>query len=117
MRGCCGSRGRDDPRYCLRGKPERGRQADKFASLETRSADMKALCWHATGDIRLDNVADPKIVDPGDALIRITSTAICGSDLHLYDGFMPTMQAGDVLGHEPMGVVVEVGKGVKKLKP
>ncbi len=77
---------------------------------------MKALCWHATGDVRVDTVPDPKIADPGDVIVRITSTAICGSDLHLYDGFMPTMQAGDVLGHEPMGEVVEVGKGVQKLK-
>jgi threonine dehydrogenase-like Zn-dependent dehydrogenase len=77
---------------------------------------MKALCWHGTGDVRVDNVPDPKIADPTDAIIRITSTAICGSDLHLYDGFMPTMQPGDVLGHEPMGVVEEVGRAVTKLK-
>lgn len=78
---------------------------------------MKALCWHGVGDIRCDTVPDPQIADPTDAIVRITSTAICGSDLHLYDGFMPTMQAGDVIGHEPMGVVVDVGKEVKKLKP
>jgi len=77
---------------------------------------MKAICWHGTSDVRYDTVPDPKVVDPGDALVRITSTAICGSDLHLYDGFMPTMQEGDVLGHEPMGIVEEVGKGVTKLK-
>ncbi len=77
---------------------------------------MKALCWYGTGDVRVDNVPDPVIADPGDAIVRITSTAICGSDLHLYDGFMPTMQKGDVLGHEPMGIVEEVGKGVTKLK-
>ena len=77
---------------------------------------MKAVTWHGTGDIRVDSVPDPIIADPTDVVIRITSTAICGSDLHLYDGFMPTMEAGDVLGHEPMGVVVEVGKQVKKLK-
>jgi threonine dehydrogenase-like Zn-dependent dehydrogenase len=77
---------------------------------------MKAICWHGTSDVRVDNVPDPKIADPGDAIVRITSTAICGSDLHLYDGFMATMQEGDVLGHEPMGVVEEVGKGVTKLK-
>ncbi len=58
----------------------------------------------------------PKIADPGDAIIHITSTAICGSDLHIYDGFTPTMQVGDVIGHEPMGIVEEVGKGVTKLK-
>ncbi len=77
---------------------------------------MKALCWHATNDVRIDNVPDPKIADPTDCIIKVTSTAICGSDLHLYDGFMPTMQEGDVLGHEPMGEVVEVGKAVTKLK-
>src|SRR4051794_10117484 len=77
---------------------------------------MKAVCWHGTNDIRVDNVPDPKIADPGDVIVRITSTAICGSDLHLYDGFMPTMQEGDVIGHEPMGEVVEVGRGVTKLK-
>src|SRR3954471_6572104 len=77
---------------------------------------MKAICWHGTSDVRYDTVPDPKIADSTDALVRITSTAICGSDLHLYDGFMPTMQAGDVIGHEPMGIVEEVGKGVTKLK-
>jgi len=77
---------------------------------------MKALCWHGTGDVRVDNVPDPRVVDPRDAVIRITSTAICGSDLHLFDGVMPTMQEGDVLGHEPMGEVVDVGRGVTNLK-
>lgn len=77
---------------------------------------MKAICWHGTGDVRVDTVPDPVIADPGDAIVRITSTAICGSDLHLFDGLMPTMQEGDVLGHEPMGVVEEVGKGVTRLK-
>jgi threonine dehydrogenase-like Zn-dependent dehydrogenase len=78
---------------------------------------MKALCWHGKSDVRVDSVPDPKIIDPTDAIIKITATAICGSDLHLFDGFMPTMEAGDILGHEPMGVVVEVGAGVKKLRP
>jgi threonine dehydrogenase-like Zn-dependent dehydrogenase len=77
---------------------------------------MKAICWHGKEDVRLDSVPDPRIEDPRDAIIRITSTAICGSDLHLYDGFMPTMEAGDVLGHEPMGEVVEVGRQVTNLK-
>lgn len=78
---------------------------------------MKALTWHGKGDVRMDNVPDPKIQEPRDAIVRITSTAICGSDLHLYDGFMPTMKSGDVLGHEFMGEVVEVGPGSKdKLK-
>ncbi|WP_050030988.1 zinc-dependent alcohol dehydrogenase [Verrucomicrobium sp. BvORR034] len=78
---------------------------------------MKALCWHGKSDVRVDSVPDPKIIDPTDAIIKITATAICGSDLHLFDGFMPTMEAGDILGHEPMGVVVEVGAAVKKLRP
>ncbi|MDB5328380.1 MAG: fdhA 2, partial [Phycisphaerales bacterium] len=77
---------------------------------------MKALCWHGTGDVRVDTVPDPRIEDPGDIIVKITSTAICGSDLHLYDGFMPTMEAGDVLGHEPMGIVEEIGSAVTKFK-
>jgi threonine dehydrogenase-like Zn-dependent dehydrogenase len=70
---------------------------------------MKALAWHGKHDVRIDNVPDPDIVNPRDAIIKVTSTAICGSDLHLYDGFIPTMQSGDILGHEFMGEVVEVG--------
>jgi len=77
---------------------------------------MKAVCWHGTGDVRVDNVPDPKILNPRDAVLRITSTAICGSDLHLYDGYIPTMQSGDILGHEFMGEVVEVGSAVQNLK-
>ncbi|ODU00545.1 MAG: glutathione-dependent formaldehyde dehydrogenase [Planctomycetes bacterium SCN 63-9] len=77
---------------------------------------MKALCWHGKSDVRVETVPDPKIEDPRDAIIKITTTCICGSDLHLYDGFMPTMEPGDVLGHEPMGIVVETGKEVKNLK-
>ena len=77
---------------------------------------MKALCWHGKSDVRIDSVPDPQIQDPRDAIIRITSTAICGSDLHLYDGLMPTMKQGDVLGHEPMGEVVEVGSAVTNLQ-
>ncbi|HVX14949.1 MAG TPA: zinc-dependent alcohol dehydrogenase [Pirellulales bacterium] len=77
---------------------------------------MKALCWHGKEDVRVDTVPDPRIEDPRDVIVQITLTAICGSDLHLYDGFMPTMEKGDVLGHEPMGVVVEVGREVQKLK-
>jgi threonine dehydrogenase-like Zn-dependent dehydrogenase len=78
---------------------------------------MKALCWHGKEDIRVDTVPDPEILDPRDAIVRITATAICGSDLHLYDGYQPTMEMGDILGHEPMGEVVEVGSAVKRLKP
>ena len=77
---------------------------------------MKALCWHGKYDVRVDNVPDPKIIEPTDAIIKITATAICGSDLHLFDGYQPGMEAGDILGHEPMGIVVEVGSAVKKLK-
>lgn len=77
---------------------------------------MRALCWHGKSDVRVDTVPDPKIRDPRDVIIRITSSAICGSDLHLYDGYMPTMEPGDVLGHEPMGEVVEVGSGIRKFK-
>src|SRR6188472_1990400 len=80
-------------------------------------SDMKALCWHGKGDVRIDRIADPRILDPRDAIVRITSTAICGSDLHLLDGYMPTMEKGDILGHEPMGEVVEVGPAVTNLKP
>ena len=77
---------------------------------------MKALCWHGTGDVRVDTVADPTIQDPRDIVIKITSTAICGSDLHLFNGFQPTMEKGDQLGHENMGEVVEVGSGISTLK-
>jgi threonine dehydrogenase-like Zn-dependent dehydrogenase len=77
---------------------------------------MKALCWMGTRDVRIQNVADPRIEDGRDAIVRVTSTAICGSDLHLYNGFMPTMKSGDVLGHEFMGEVVEVGNQVTRLK-
>ena len=70
---------------------------------------MKALCWQGKRDIRCEEVPDPIIEDPKDAVIRITSTCICGSDLHLMTGIIPGMCVGDVLGHEPMGEVVEVG--------
>ena len=74
---------------------------------------MRALVWHGTQDIRCDTVPDPKIDDDRDAIIKVTACAICGSDLHLYDHFMPGMEKGDVMGHEFMGEVVETGKGVK----
>jgi threonine dehydrogenase-like Zn-dependent dehydrogenase len=70
---------------------------------------MRALTWHGKHDVRVDTVPDPKIVNPRDAIIQVTSTAICGSDLHLYDHYIPTMKSGDILGHEFMGDVVEVG--------
>jgi threonine dehydrogenase-like Zn-dependent dehydrogenase len=77
---------------------------------------MKAVCWYGPEDVRVENVPDPKIQNPRDAIVRITLTAICGSDLHLYGGFIPSMQKGDVLGHEFMGEVVEVGheNGLKR---
>ena len=78
---------------------------------------MKAVCWHGKNDVRVESVDDPKILNSRDAIIKITSTAICGSDLHLYNGFIPTMMRGDILGHEFMGEVVEVGNGVNNLKP
>ena len=77
---------------------------------------MKALFWNGKNDVRVETVPDPKIEHPRDAVIKITSTAICGSDLHLFDGYQPTMEKGDVLGHENMGEVVEVGSGVSNLK-
>jgi threonine dehydrogenase-like Zn-dependent dehydrogenase len=77
---------------------------------------MKAACWFGKHDVRIENVHDPKILNPRDAIIKITLTAICGSDLHLYNGYIPTMEAGDILGHEFMGEVVEVGPEVKNLQ-
>jgi threonine dehydrogenase-like Zn-dependent dehydrogenase len=74
---------------------------------------MRALCWHGKNDIRYEQVPDPVIEHPRDAIVRVTSCAICGSDLHLYDGFIPSMKDGDILGHEFMGEVVEVGAGAK----
>jgi threonine dehydrogenase-like Zn-dependent dehydrogenase len=77
---------------------------------------MKAVCWHGAKDVRVGTTPDPTILNPRDAVIKITSTAICGSDLHIYDGFIPTMEAGDILGHEFMGEVVEIGSEVKRIK-
>ncbi|WP_119303497.1 zinc-dependent alcohol dehydrogenase [Dongia deserti] len=77
---------------------------------------MKALCWEGKGDIQYEEVPDPRIEHERDAIVKVTSCAICGSDLHLYDGFVPGMKKGDVIGHEFMGEVVEVGRGNKKLK-
>jgi threonine dehydrogenase-like Zn-dependent dehydrogenase len=77
---------------------------------------MRATCWHGKHDMRVDDVPDPAIMNRRDAIVRVTSTAICGSDLHLYDGFIPTMKKGDILGHEFMGEVVEVGPDVTNLR-
>jgi threonine dehydrogenase-like Zn-dependent dehydrogenase len=77
---------------------------------------MKANCWNGIGDLRIEEVPEPKILNARDAIIKITSTAICGSDLHIYDGYIPSMMKGDILGHEFMGEVVEVGAAVSNLK-
>ena len=78
---------------------------------------MKATCWIEPHKVRVEDVPDPKILNPRDAIVRITATAICGSDLHLFNGFIPGMEKGDVLGHEFMGEVVEVGSSVSDLRP
>lgn len=77
---------------------------------------MRALTWHGKSDIRCESVPDPKIEDSRDAIIKVTACAICGSDLHIFDGVIPSMQHGDIVGHETMGEVVEVGAGNGKLK-
>lgn len=77
---------------------------------------MRALTWQGRGDVRVEDVRDPQMIKPTDAIIRITSTAICGSDLHLYNVLGPFLEPGDILGHEPMGIVEEVGNDVTKLK-
>src|SRR6187200_1038657 len=76
---------------------------------------MKAVAWHGKRDVRVDTVPDPRIEQPTDAIVRITSTGICGSDLHLYEVLGPFMGEGDILGHEPMGIVEEVGSEVTNL--
>lgn len=77
---------------------------------------MRALCYHGKGDIRFDNVDDPSILDSDDVIIKVTACAICGSDLHLMDGMVPTMKSGDVMGHETMGIVIEKGRAVSKFE-
>jgi threonine dehydrogenase-like Zn-dependent dehydrogenase len=77
---------------------------------------MRAACWHGTRNVRVEDVPEPAILNPRDAIVRVTSTAICGSDLHLYNGFFPSMRRGDVLGHEFMGEVIAVGSGVTGLR-
>jgi len=78
---------------------------------------VKAVVWNSPHDVRVERVKDPEILNPRDAIVRVTATAICGSDLHLYNGFMPTMKPGDVLGHEFMGIVEEVGPGIRTVRP
>jgi len=77
---------------------------------------MRALCWHGVNDLRVDTVPDPELVNPRDVILRVTATTTCGSDLHFIDGYLPTMRAGDIIGHEFMGVVEEVGPGVRRVK-
>lgn len=77
---------------------------------------MKAVCWFGTKDVRVEDVPEPYIVNPRDAIVRVTATAICGSDLHLVNGYIPSMQAGDIMGHEFMGEIVEVGPLVSRVK-
>src|SRR3982751_5637912 len=77
---------------------------------------MKAAVWHGKRDVRVDEVPDPTIQEPNDAIVRITSSGLCGSDLHLYETLGPFMSEGDVLGHEPMGIVEEVGSEVGGLR-
>ncbi|MBA2565348.1 MAG: alcohol dehydrogenase catalytic domain-containing protein, partial [Gemmatimonadetes bacterium] len=77
---------------------------------------MRALCWEGRNDVRVQTVPDPTLLNPRDAVVRITSTAICGSDLHIYDGYIPGMKAGDILGHEFMGEVVETGPLVERVQ-
>src|SRR5215472_10926524 len=77
---------------------------------------MRATCWMGKEEVRIENVPEPKLLNHCDAIVKITATAICGSDLHIYDGYIPGMQKGDILGHEFMGEVVEVGRNVQNLK-
>jgi threonine dehydrogenase-like Zn-dependent dehydrogenase len=81
-----------------------------------KEVSVKATCWMGKTDVRVENVPDPQILNPRDAIVKLTATAIRGSDLHLYDGYIPTMEKGNVLGHEFMGEVVEVGSAVRNLK-
>src|SRR5437588_1701661 len=78
---------------------------------------MKAVTFHGKRDVRVDSVPDPTIEQPTDAIVRVTSTGICGSDLHLYEVLTPFMEEGDILGHEPMGIVEEVGSQVSHIAP
>src|SRR5689334_13473758 len=87
-----------------------------FISRHKEHNRMKAVCWNGINDVKVETVPDPEILNPRDAIVKITSTAICGSDLHLYDGYIPTMEKGDILGHEFMGEVVALGRLVTNLK-
>src|SRR4051812_261714 len=77
---------------------------------------MRALCWNGVNDLRVETVPDPRLVNPNDVILSVRLSTTCGSDLHFIDGYIPTMREGDVIGHEFMGVVEEVGPGVKKVR-
>ena len=77
---------------------------------------MRAVCWNGVSEVKVENVPDPKIMNKGDAIVRVRATTICGSDLHLFDGYIPAMEKGDIIGHEFMGEVVEEGPTVKRLR-
>jgi threonine dehydrogenase-like Zn-dependent dehydrogenase len=88
----------------------------KLPLPEEKENRMKANCWYGKGDVQIVDVSEPEILNSRDAVIKVTSTAICGSDLHLYNGLVPTMEKGDILGHEFMGEVVEVGNEIHSVK-
>ena len=94
----------------------RGRRSAQGEAGARRGGEMRAVCYYGKEDMRVERVPDPQILNPRDAIVKITATAICGSDLHIYDGYIPTMEKGDVLGHEFMGEVVEVGRDNQRLK-
>src|SRR4051794_40473842 len=102
-------------------RPRFGRSLTRVVLVEplehVRGVDMKALTWHGRRDVRIDDVPDPTIQEPTDAIVRITSSGLCGSDLHLYELFGPFIDEGDILGHEPMGVVEAVGSDVTHIAP
>src|SRR5436190_1798475 len=120
LRSRRGSRSRHSPRQDLPGLPPS--HAAEHPRLPTRrggsrSAAMKAVVWHGKRDVRVDEVPDPAIEEPTDVIVQVTSSGICGSDLHLYEVLAPFMEEGDVLGHEPMGIVTDVGREVERVKP
>src|ERR671928_405165 len=99
-----------------RGRGTRAVHATGHPDATEGAHAMKAVTWQGKRDVRVEDVPDPKIQEPTDAIIRITSSGLCGSDLHLYEVLTPFMREGMVLGHEPMGIVEEVGPGVTNLK-